>query len=151
MDAAGGRVRETTMSEIRISLIWTVAATVFLAAPPLARPQASTAAAPIEGKLVQSAKGPALRVKGRDIPLSTVRTWHLNALRDTRLAGREIRVEGEWSADGTFKVSQFFTVKSGKLYRVRYYCEVCNIESLEPGDCVCCQAPTELQEIPVNK
>jgi hypothetical protein len=34
---------------------------------------------------------------------------------------------------------------------VRYFCEVCNVEALEPGDCVCCQAPTELQEVPVDK
>jgi hypothetical protein len=91
-----------------------------------------------------------LRVKGRDIPLSTVRTWHLNTLKDKRLAGREIRVEGDWAPDGTFKLLEFHTVKGGRFYRVRYYCEVCNIESLEPGDCVCCQAPTDLQEIPVD-
>ncbi len=104
----------------------------------------------LEGKLIELAAGPALQVKGRDVPLATVRTWHFNTLKDKRLVGREIRVEGEWDG-GTFKVSQLYTVKDGKLFRVRYYCDVCNIEALEPGKCVCCQAPTELQEIPVDK
>jgi len=107
-------------------------------------------ALPMEGTLVQLPSGPALRVRGKEYPLSTVRTWHFNSLKDKRLANREIRVEGEWAPDGTLKVSQFYTVKNGKLYRVRYFCEVCNIEALEPGNCVCCQAPTELQEIPVE-
>ena len=123
---------------------------VFLAAATLAYPQESRPAPPLQGKLIQTARGPMLRIKGRDLPLSTVRTWHLNTLKDKRLAGREIRVEGDWAPDGTFKLSEFHTVKGGRLYRMRYYCEVCNIESLEPGDCVCCQAPTEFQEIPVD-
>ncbi len=116
-----------------------------------ARAEGSKPVVKLDGKLVQSARGPALRAKGKDIPLAALRTWHSNTLKDPRLAGRDIRVEGEWAADGTFNVSQFFTIKNGKLCRVRYFCEVCNIESLEPGNCVCCQAPTELQEIPVDK
>jgi hypothetical protein len=53
-------------------------------------------------------------------------------------------------ADGTFQVERLYTVKDGRLYRVRYFCKICNIEALEPGNCVCCQQPTELQEIPVT-
>jgi len=70
-------------------------------------------------------------------------------LLDKRLANREVRVEGTMQADGTFEAERLYTVKDGKLYRVRYFCKTCNIEALEPGDCVCCQQPTELQEIPV--
>ena len=138
-----------TPNFLRTLVLYAFAVSI-VAAEPAARAQESKPAPPLQGKLVQLARGPALRVKGRDFPLTTVRTWHLNPLKDKRLAGREIRVEGDWAADGTFRVSQFYTVKGGKLYRVRYFCEVCNIESLEPGDCVCCQAPTELQEIPVD-
>jgi hypothetical protein len=127
-----------------------LATVLLLAAPLLVQTPSSKPALPLEGKLVQIPSGPMLRVKGKDYPLSTVRTWHLNTLKDRRLEGREIRVEGEWAADGTLKVSQFYTLKNGRLYRVRYFCEVCNIEALEPGNCVCCQAPTELQEIPVD-
>jgi hypothetical protein len=53
-------------------------------------------------------------------------------------------------ADGTFEVERLYTVKDGKLYRVHYFCKVCNIEALEPGDCVCCQQPVELEEIPAS-
>jgi hypothetical protein len=126
------------------------ATVILLTAFVLAQAPSSKPALPLDGKLVQLPAGPVLRVKSRDYRLSAVRTWHFNTLKDPRLANREIRVEGEWAPDGTLKVSQFYTVKNGKLYRVRYFCEVCNIGSLEPGDCVCCQAPTELQEIPVE-
>jgi hypothetical protein len=124
---------------------------VVLTATAFAKTPDSKPELPLEGKLVQLAGKPVLRVGGKDYPLSTVRTWHYNTLLDKRLEGREIRVEGEWAADGTLKVRQFYTMKDGKIYRVRYFCEVCNIEALEPGNCVCCQAPTELQEIPVSK
>jgi hypothetical protein len=107
---------------------------------------------PIEGKLVQlPGTGPVLQVKGKDFDLSARTTWLFHTLQDKRLANREIRVEGEWQPDGTLKVNHFFTVHNGKLFRVRYFCEVCNIEALEPGNCVCCQQPTELQEIPVSE
>jgi hypothetical protein len=135
----------------RRNVFWAALAATLLVAISPARAEERRSTSTLDGKLVPSARGPALRAKGKDTPLNTVRTWHSNTLKDPRLAGRDIRVEGEWAADGTFRVSQFFTIKNGKLYRVRYFCEVCNIESLEPGNCVCCQAPTELQEIPVDK
>jgi len=133
----------------QVSLTLQAAVIALLAASGLAQVSASKPPLRLEGKLVQLSGGPALRVKGKDHRLSAVRTWHFNTLMDKRLANRAIRVEGEWAPDGTLKVSQFYTAKDGKLYRVRYFCEVCNIEALEPGDCVCCQAPTELQEVPV--
>jgi hypothetical protein len=135
----------------RIAMPIAALAAVVLLAASFAHAQDAKAITTLDGNLAHLDNGPALRMKGKEILLSTVRTWHLNTLKDKRLEGREIRVEGEWAADRTFKVSQFYTVKDGKRFRVRYYCEVCNIESLEPGKCVCCQAPTELQEVPVDK
>ncbi len=93
--------------------------------------------------------GLVLRSAKKDSPLSARTTYLLHTLRDKRLANREVRLEGTTKPDGTFEVARLFTVRNGKLHRVRYYCEVCNIEALEPGNCVCCQQPTELQEIPV--
>ena len=52
--------------------------------------------------------------------------------------------------DGSFEVQWLYTVHDGKLFKVRYFCATCNIVALEPGICVCCQQPTELQEIPVR-
>ncbi len=120
----------------------------FPLAPQDAQPQPEVQ---LDGKLIlQPGDRPALRVTGKDYPLSSVRTWYYKTLQDKRLRNRELRVEGEWAPDGTFKVSKFYTVKDSRLYRVRYFCEVCNVEALEPGNCVCCQQPTELQEIPVD-
>ncbi len=105
----------------------------------------------LQGRLVSSAaSGPALKTRNKELPLAGRTVWLLHTLQDKRLAGREIRVEGEWQPDGALKVNLFFTLRDGKLFRVRYFCEICNIEALEPGDCVCCQQPTELQEIPVE-
>jgi hypothetical protein len=107
--------------------------------------------AALEGRLISIAgQGPALRIHDRDQPLSATTTYLFHTLLDKRLANRDVRLEGTMKADGTFEVERLYTIRNGKLYRVRYFCKVCNIEALEPGDCVCCQQPTELQEIPVT-
>lgn len=95
--------------------------------------------------------GLVLQTGKKDLKLSARTTYLFHTLQDKRLEGKEVRLEGSMKPDGTFGVDHFFTVHDGKLFRVRYYCEVCNIEALEPGRCVCCQQPTELQEIPVTE
>lgn len=108
--------------------------------------------ASLEGRLlVTPGVGPVLKIQEKDRPLSAVTSYLLHTLEDKRLANREIRVEGIAKPGGTFEVQRLYTLRDGKLYRVRYFCNVCNIEALEPGDCVCCQRPTELQEIPVTE
>ncbi len=94
--------------------------------------------------------GPVLKTPKKDFPLAATTQYLFHTLQDRRLLNREVRLEGTARPGGTFQVERLYTVRNGKLYRVRYYCEVCNIEALEPGDCVCCQQPTELQEIPVD-
>jgi len=91
-----------------------------------------------------------MRVPGKDYPLLGRTSYMLHTLLDKRLEGREVRVEGSLKPDGAFEVEWLFTIRNGKLYQVRYLCEVCNIKALEPGKCVCCQQPTELQEVPVS-
>jgi hypothetical protein len=106
----------------------------------------------LEGELLSiPGEGPVLRIHEKDQPLSATTSYLFHTLLDKRLVNREVRVEGTTKADGTFEVERLYTVRNGKLYRVRYFCKVCNIEALEPGDCVCCQQPTELQEIPVSE
>lgn len=105
----------------------------------------------LQGRLINSpGSAPLLKTNVKEFPLAGRTVWLLHTLQDKRLAAREIRVEGEWQPDGTLKVNHFYTLRDGRLFRVRYFCEICNIEALEPGDCVCCQQPTELQEIPVE-
>ncbi len=105
----------------------------------------------LEGKLMDvSGKGPVLKMAGKEQILTATTPYLFHTLQDKRLADREVRVEGRPQPDGTFQVEWLYTIRDGKLYRVRYYCKTCNIVALEPGNCVCCQQPTELQEIPVT-
>ena len=106
----------------------------------------------LEGKLVSLPGRPlSLRTQGKDVPLAAKETFLLHTLEDQRLENRQVRLEGTMKPDGRFEVAHLYTLRDGKLYRVRYYCEICNIAALEPGPCVCCQRPTGLQEIPVSE
>ena len=71
-------------------------------------------------------------------------------LRDPLLIDRDWELVGSMRPDGRFSVVKLFTIKDGKRYRVTYYCEICHIVTHEPGRCMCCQGPTELQEIPAQ-
>jgi hypothetical protein len=126
---------------------------VVLTVSPLTAAQAAPPhLAVLEGMLLSTtAECPVLRNHGKDQPLSGYTTYVYHTLQDKRLANREVRLEGTMKADGTFQVERLYTVTDGRLYRVRYFCKICNIEALEPGNCVCCQQPTELQEIPVTE
>jgi hypothetical protein len=125
-----------------------------LALPGAALPNQSSQTKPpatLEGKLVSLAgSGPTLKTAKKEYRLAGRTSYLFHTLQDKRLADHEVRLEGTEKSDGSFEVERIYTFHNGKLYRVRYYCEVCNIEALEPGDCVCCQQPTELQEIPVD-
>lgn len=37
-------------------------------------------------------------------------------------------------------------VRNGKLYELYYWCDICSIKSVAPGQCMCCQQPVELRE-----
>ncbi len=106
----------------------------------------------LEGKLLSNRGNcPLVQINGREQPLSASTPYLLHTLQDKRLDGREVRLEGMAQPDGTFQVQWLYTVHKGKLFRVRYFCATCNIVALEPGICVCCQQPTELQEVPADK
>jgi len=123
-----------------------------LSAPFVSQPCKAKAPVVLEGILLSiPGTGPILRSQKKDYPLAGKTSYLFRTLQDKRLIDRELRVEGTTRPDGTFEVERLYTVRDGKLYKVRYYCEVCNIEALEPGNCVCCQQPTELQEIPVTE
>jgi len=95
-------------------------------------------------------KGPVLKIAQHDYQLEGQSNYLLHTLEDKRLLSRELRLVGTVQPDGSFQVRKIFTVRDGRLYRVQYYCDVCNIVAVEPGRCVCCQRPTKLQEIPVT-
>jgi hypothetical protein len=94
---------------------------------------------------------PLLKTPDRELALSANTPYLLHTMQDKRLDGREVRLEGTAQPDGSFEVQWLYTIHDGQLFRVRYFCATCNIVALEPGNCVCCQQPTELQEIPEEK
>ena len=105
----------------------------------------------LEGKLLTTRGDcPLLKIGDREQTLSANTPYLLHTMQDKRLDGREVRLEGLSKPDGSFEVQWLYTVHDGKLFKVRYFCATCNIVALEPGLCVCCQQPTELQEIPVD-
>jgi hypothetical protein len=106
----------------------------------------------VQGKLLFiEGTGPVVKTATKQVPLAGRYEYIFRTLEDKRLRNDEVRLEGEFVADGNFRVDNIFTIHHGEVYRVRYYCETCNIVGLGPGKCVCCQQPTELQEVPVNK
>lgn len=105
----------------------------------------------IDGTLVTTGGGcPLLKMHDKEQPLSGKTSYILQTLQDKRLDGRQLHLEGTPKPDGTFEVEWILTIHHGKFYRVRYFCKLCNIEGLGPGLCVCCQQPTELDEVPVD-
>ena len=105
----------------------------------------------LQGKLDNA--GGALKVasSGGSVNVTSENAALLHTLQDSRLNGREVKLEGERKPDGSFDASHLFTLRDGKLFRVRFYCHVCNIPAIQPGNCVCCQRPTELEEIPTDE
>jgi hypothetical protein len=125
---------------------------VGISSPALGQIPSANAFETLQGKLiVQSGDRPTLKTAQHDYILSAKTSYLFHTLQDQRLLNREVRLEGTLKPDGTFEVAHLFAVRDGKLYKVRYYCNICNIAALEPGNCVCCQRPTELQEIPLSE
>ena len=112
----------------------------------------NTAGQTLQGKLLYvEGTGPVVKTARKQVPLAGRNKYVFATLGDMRLRGDEVRLEGKMRADGNFQVDDLYTIHHGELYRIRYYCETCHIVGLGPGRCVCCQQPTELQEVPLNK
>ncbi|MDE3178070.1 MAG: hypothetical protein KGM47_00305 [Acidobacteriota bacterium] len=99
---------------------------------------------------VMPGKAPVLEVAGRDYVLQGQSPYLLHVLEDKRLLHQELQLEGSAAAGGAFVVDRIFAVRNGKLYKIQYYCSVCNITYVQPGHCYCCGRETKLQEVPVT-
>lgn len=75
--------------------------------------------------------------------------YSTSQLTDPELEDRYWELRGHLKPSGVFEVMRLFTVKDDKLFRVTYFCVICNIRSHHHGPCMCCQDETELQELPV--
>ncbi len=104
--------------------------------------------ATIEGTLKFIAEKATLQTSGTALQLTSANESLAAVLGDSRLEGRVLRVTGRMAKQGVLEVQDFFVVRQGKVYRVIYHCEVCNITTFTPGDCMCCRAPTQLIEVP---
>jgi hypothetical protein len=123
-----------------------------VAAPQARAADIQNAQQTVQGKLLFiQGTGPVVQTAEKQVPLAGRYEYIFRTLEDKRLRNDEVRLKGEFQADGNFRVDNIFTIHHGEVYRVRYFCETCNIVGLGPGRCVCCQQPTELQEVPVNK
>lgn len=45
-----------------------------------------------------------------------------------------------------FEMTGMKSVRNGVVYDLYYYCDVCEIKTLSPGPCMCCQGPVKLVE-----
>ena len=67
---------------------------------------------------------------------------------DPKLRDREMELEGRFASGSHFEAAKIFTLKDGKRHKATYWCDICSIRTHMPGLCMCCQADTELQELP---
>ncbi|MEJ2007243.1 MAG: hypothetical protein P8Z30_03665 [Acidobacteriota bacterium] len=147
---------QTELSALRVrraslAILFLCAVAMCFAVAP-AQAAESTGVHVLQGKLLYvKGSAPVVITASRQYSLAGRYPYILQTLEDKRLRNDEVRLKGEFLADGKFRVDDLYTIHHGDLYRIRYFCETCNIAALGPGHCVCCQKPTELQEIPLNK
>lgn len=107
----------------------------------------------IAGKLVALPdKTVALRTGDKEIRLTSKDEYLTAILADERLLGKQMQAAGNWEQkDRRLEAVQLSTLREGKLHRISYYCEICNIWASKPGPCVCCLQPVELREVPLEE
>ncbi len=104
----------------------------------------------LHGKIRQEAgKPPVIETTDHQVYTVSGDEFLTAQMADSRLNGRDIVLDGHVTGPGKFEASHLYTIKNGKRYEVTYWCDVCSIRTHMPGRCMCCQGPTELQELPV--
>lgn len=69
---------------------------------------------------------------------------------DERVRGRELSLKARLLPNSQLlDVTAIRSLKEGALYDLFYYCAVCDIESVSPAPCACCQGPVDLVEKPL--
>ena len=70
---------------------------------------------------------------------------------DQRLREKELLLTGNiLPKSQIFDVTKMKSIRNGRVYDLYYYCDICAIRTVAPGPCVCCQAPVELVEQPLD-
>ena len=103
----------------------------------------------LRGKLVQPAgEEPFLQLADGKKYFVDGDEFTLSQMKDPKLRGRELELEGRFKGTGRFDATKIFTIKDGKRFIATYWCEICSIRTHKAGICMCCQGDTELQELP---
>jgi hypothetical protein len=68
---------------------------------------------------------------------------------DPRMQAKEFIIRGRtFSGTMLLEPMRLSTVRDGIVHDIFYYCSICAIETMDPGECVCCREPVELTEKP---
>lgn len=71
---------------------------------------------------------------------------------DERLRAKELIIKGRaFPGSSILETTHLRSVKDGKVHEIYYYCEICAIKTLYPGECMCCQGPVDLIEKPAEE
>jgi len=67
---------------------------------------------------------------------------------DTNLLGKTLVLKGRVMLDRkSFEVTgNLRSQRDGKIHKLYYYCDICSIEGIDPGPCMCCRDPVHLVE-----
>ena len=70
---------------------------------------------------------------------------------DERLREKELLLTGyALPKSQIFDVTKMKSIRKGVVCDLYYYCDVCAVRTVAPGPCVCCRAPVELVEEPLE-
>jgi hypothetical protein len=85
--------------------------------------------------------------------LTLVRTKNTEAFfTDPRLRTRELIVRGRvFPGTQLLDAIPLRSVKDGVVHDLYYWCDICAIKGVTPGECMCCQDPVELVEKPLGE
>ena len=68
---------------------------------------------------------------------------------DERLHAKELLLKGRvFPRSQVFEPTRIRSAHNGVVHDLYYYCDVCDIQSVSPAECACCQGPVELIEKP---
>ncbi len=71
---------------------------------------------------------------------------------DTNFLGKTLVLKGRQLPNAkSFEVTgNWRSFRGGKIHKLYYYCDICAIEGIDPGPCMCCRDPVHLIEEPAK-
>ncbi len=99
--------------------------------------------------LIAAGQAPAVETAGHKLVTLDGDEDTCKIIHDVRLNGFLVEAKGHFTAMDRFLIDPLYTRallvrQDGRLKRITYFCDVCNIRAYTPGPCVCCQRETTL-------